>query len=152
MNEDRALATLADIILPPPPDWHSFWLITAIMLAVLALVIAALYFYVRKSRLRQRAAPSSPLNELATLEKQWRDGVLPTRETAYRLATLLRVGMGIPQLTRHPPLAFASQDSRWETLIRALEHIRYAPHNSTFDTQWFDWTREWLDSLERSRG
>lgn len=152
MNEDRTLATLADILLPPPPDWHSFWLFTAITLAVLALVIAALFLYIRKSRLRTRAASNSPLHELANIEKQWRDGVLPTRETAYRLATVLRVGMGIQQLTRQPPVAFASQSSRWETLIRALEQIRYAPHNSTLDTQWFDWTREWLASLERPRG
>lgn len=152
MNDDHGLATLADIVLPPPPDWQPLWLTIAFVLTVTALAIAAFWVYQRKRKKKNHSPSQAPLSALAEIEQQWHTGALASRETAYRLATVLRLGMGVPQLTCHPPASLADQQSRWETLVHSLERIRYAPHTSTLDEQWFGWIREWLRTMERTRG
>lgn len=152
MNDDHGLATLADIVLPPSPDWQPMWLTMTFALVVTALMIASFWVYQRSRKMTNHGIPPTPLHTLAKIEQQWHAGSLTPRETAYRLATVLRLGMGMPQLTCHPPASLADQQSRWETLIHELDRIRYAPLTSPLDEQWFEWVREWLRTTEQTRG
>ncbi len=127
MNPTDPLAALADIELPAPPDWRP-----VIAFAVLALVfIAALLI---RRRLRRDAAPPAPptrltheaQTRLACLRQEWDAGAIDARTAAYRLAVLLRLGLGLPQLRpAAPPRGMDAAE--WRETLAVLQSLRYTP-------------------------
>lgn len=120
------LTQLADIELPPPPAWPP-WLV--VVSAAAAILIVALLFYLWRSKKRGTTTPlpEQALAQLEQLSLRWRNGQLSDRETAYHLATLLRLGLALPQLTRNCPASLAPHAAQWQALISELERCRYQP-------------------------
>lgn len=145
MNPADPLATLADIEAPAPPDWAAL-----IMLAALALVIATalLILYARTRNRPRRTAPSrtqEALTRLEGLRREWDSGETDARTAAYRLATLLRLGLGLPQLRPAPPPA-GLDAAEWRETLTFLHGLRYArAPASALTPEVFARARRWLD-------
>jgi hypothetical protein len=124
------LAALADIELPAPPDWWP--LIT--LAAALAVVIAALVVYTRRRRAPvaplaidgEETGPRAALLRLERLQREWSAGAIDARAAAYRLVTLLRLGLALPQLHPATPPAGLAEDE-WRETLRLLYDLRYRP-------------------------
>jgi len=140
------LARLADIELPPPPVWQPWIVVVGSAAAVLVVVVALLlYLRHRKKQLPTPPLPHQALAQLEQLSLHWHNGQLSDREAAYRLATLLRLGLALPQLTRDCPTSLAPHAAQWETVISALERYRYHPQTAApLPAALFEQTRNWL--------
>ncbi len=120
-------AQLAGIELPPQPDWWPLiWTLTAIALA--ALVLALLVRYKRKPS-SERSPAAEATRRLGRLRQAWQTGELESRQAAYQLATLLRLGLGLRQLDHTPPPHLADQRPEWQATLATLEQLRYQPHS-----------------------
>lgn len=148
----ETLATLADIEIPAPPPPGTSLLILALLAGLLILILAAA-ITVRHVRGRERQArtpPSTPADEalrrLDALQRDWRSGNSGDRETAYRLCTLLRIGMSLPELD--PALAPAGIDQiqEWSSCLHRLREQRYGTRTGVFDPAAFEQARNWLTS------
>ena len=122
---DKLLIRMADIETPAPPDWSPVLL--SGMLIILLLVLA---WWWRKTARAQQHHPVikhelSAHHQLETLQAQWQSGSLPDREAAYRLATILRLGLGLPQLTASCPKHLRHDEKAWQSTIVFLDNIRY---------------------------
>lgn len=167
MTNTADLNLLADILLPAAQDWTPLWWAASFILPAL---LAALVVFLAHKRRRKDIAPqttrsSASMQELNRIEREWQSGALPPREVAYRLAAVLRIGMGLAQLTRQPPpsvtvagsqatktgAADSAQDALWQRVIDELERIRYCPDGGQVDPQWFEWIRGWLQTKESAR-
>jgi hypothetical protein len=126
------LAALADIELPAPPDWRP---LIALAAAALAIVIAALVVYARRRRASPAASlaadqaetgPRAALLRLERLQREWSAGAIDARAAAYRLVTLLRLGLALPQL--HPAAPPAGlNETEWRETLCLLQDLRYRP-------------------------
>ena len=161
------LKLLADIMLPPAQDWTPLWWAASFILpALLSTLVVFLAHKRRRKDIAPQTGPSStPLEELNRIEQEWQSGTLKPRDAAYRLATVLRIGMGLAQLTQQRPPSItgagaqaansgttdAAQDAHWQRVVDGLERIRYRPDGGQVDAQWFDWIRAWLQSAESNR-
>jgi hypothetical protein len=126
------LAALADIELPAPPDWRPLIVLAA---AALAIVIAALVVYARRRRAptvtpfandQEETGPRAALLRLEHLQREWSAGAIDARAAAYRLVTLLRLGLALPQLHPAAPPAGLAEDE-WRETLRLLQDLRYRP-------------------------
>ncbi len=105
-NGRRPISRLADIELPGPPDWQP--VLTALGAAVvLAPAIVWLTWHLWRRVHRRGAAPAAAraAARLDALRRRWEGGEMDDREASYRLAALLRLGLGLDQLdgTAPPP-------------------------------------------------
>lgn len=121
MNPDEAINRMADILLPAPPPASSPLLL---LLSALGIVIlsASAYVWMKQQRTTQPASGLSALQQFELVQQQQ----LGCRETAYRLATVLRLGFDLPQLTMTPPAATINSQ-QWQQTISELNRLRYAP-------------------------
>lgn len=132
MSPTDPLAALADIELPAPPDWRPVIAFTVLALVLIAAVsIRALLI---RHRLRRDAAPPAPptrltheaQTRLAHLREEWDAGAIDARTAAYRLAVLLRLGLGLPQLRpATPPRGMDAAE--WRETLAVLQSLRYTP-------------------------
>jgi hypothetical protein len=134
VNGAETLAALADIELPAPPDWRPVMLLAT---ALLLCAAAALIIHLR-SRPRRAAPSSAPaagsgrqvsgeaLARLDRLRREWSSGTIDARAAAYRLGTLLRLGLGLPQLHAAAPPA-GLDGKEWLETLALLQALRYAP-------------------------
>jgi len=143
------LDRLADVQLPAEPQ---LW--PVIIAAVIALIVIALIYFGYR-RVKQHAAATTSdttqqaLARLTKLEQAWSSGELETREAAYQLSTLLRLGLNLPQLTRHSPPPLANQQTEWQQTITLFNQLRYQPQAAgQLTTDTFAQLRQWL---KRSR-
>ncbi len=127
------LPYLADIQPPPAPPLPS-WSNLGAGLLLLALGATALFSLIAVMRRRRHSPARQALRRLRTLEREWRQGACPPRQAAYRLATLLRLGLGQDVLhaprqdsADHSDPGSAAQASEWRTLLARLDELRYAP-------------------------
>ncbi len=129
MNESTDLALknigpqLADI---EPPAEAEIWPWYIALLIIASLFIAAARLAQMKRHRHQNKPPLTPaemaLERLAELEQQNND----SRTTAFRLATILRLGMELQQLTEQPPTDLAPElHEQWQRVIQQLSHLRY---------------------------
>jgi hypothetical protein len=141
MNEADTLAALADIELPAPPDWRPLIALAAALLIMTGALIAYIYIKKRIKKRRRRDAASLPLTpplsprektsrealaRLEGLRQEWSAGAIDARAAAYRLGTMLRLGLGLPQL--HPAAPPAGLDTNeWRETLLLLQSLRYAP-------------------------
>lgn len=121
------LSRLADIDLPAPPDWQP-WLLGAG--AVLVLTPPALWLgwrlWRRLTRRRaSRIAPRLAAAQIDGLLHRWREGGIDDREAGYRLAAVLRLGLGMDQLDERCPTALAAYRGQWAETVAALSRLRY---------------------------
>ncbi|MFQ5489026.1 MAG: hypothetical protein ACE5ET_11360, partial [Gammaproteobacteria bacterium] len=97
------LQRLADIEPPPAPDWHPLLLASGVLLLLALLTLA--WHLAHRPLTPRRAA----LKRLRHLERRWRQDRCNERETAYRLAAILRLGLGLEQLQAGPGLRHSGE-------------------------------------------
>ncbi len=130
------LQRLADIAPPPAPDWRPLLLAGGVLLALLLLTLA--WYLARRPQTPRRAA----LKRLRLLERQWRQGRCNERETAYRLAAILRLGLGLEQLQAAPE---ARHEGEWRQFVAQLDELRYqAQPRRRLSSELFNKARRWL--------
>src|SRR3569833_1174881 len=119
MNRDDDLQRLADVISPPPPDLQAWWFTAG---AVLILAVAALVIWrLRRRRTLRRYDPRTDAQaQLRTLRGAWEARPIGDRAAAYRLAAVLRLGLGLPQQSESPPPAAAGAAALWCRLALPL--------------------------------
>lgn len=154
MNATDPLAALADIELPAPPDWRPLIALAALLL--LAALAGIFYLWHRRRHptpaapARAEAAAPPPECEararLARLWQEWAAGAIDARAAAYRLGTLLRLGLELPQL--HPAAPPAGLDPHeWRETLTLLQGLRYAPAPpQALTPEIFARAQRWLDS------
>lgn len=128
MNQTDPLSNLADIEMPAPPDWWP--VIIAAIVATLIIVTLGLFIrHMIKGKNNQRDSSIMTTEQghllLDQLEKEWRQGKVNDREASYQLSTLLRLGLGLPQLTPHCPASLKTDTSVWEETIMIFNQLRY---------------------------
>jgi hypothetical protein len=119
---------LADVELPAAPEWQP--LIIAMGVVIVAIVLAVVVI-----RLRSRGKGSNKvcdagrdaLYQLQLLRQEWQQNEVDDHDAAYRLATLLRLGLGLNQLTDAPPSSLQSEQPQWDEMMRLLTQLRYTP-------------------------
>lgn len=154
------LSRLADIELPPVAPWALYeGVATVFGLALILALLGGLIGYGIGKRLRRprlgMAAATTPtpiiddaLMRLDALTAAWQAGNIKEREAAYRLVTLLRLGLGLPQL---PPKAPAGiPQAAWESLLDHCSALRYRPGAAGLDAQMFSQVRAWLTTRAKA--
>jgi len=134
---------LAGIELPPAPDWWPLiWTVTALVMALV--IIGLITWRMNKSRPNKTLADQAP-QRLAQIQQQWHSGQLNQRATAYQLATLLRLGLGLKQLDQHTPAQLAEHEIEWRATIQNLQQLRYQPDSKArLNEATFSTIRGWL--------
>ena len=142
MSAENLLGQLADIELPTPePTSLEFtWL------AAGTIVIAVCtYFIWRKYRNLYDRKQNAFVDKINLLEQQWQQGKTTPRQAAYQLTTLLRLGLDLTQLPSSCPESITQNRSDWDSTIKALQTLRYAPNSETqLNQETFHLIRTWL--------
>lgn len=150
MNEQQwqqLSARLADIELPPQPDW---WPLIGTLAAVTGLALFLGLWWWRRAPTARLAATPEAIRRLDQLQRDWQGGALETREAAYQLATLLRLGLGLRQLGPQPPPHLAEEQPQWQGTLKLLEQLRYRPASpARLTEQTFAQVRAWLEQGAR---
>ena len=146
MNEqqlEQLTQQLAGIELPPEPNWWPLiWTVTSLVMALA--IIGLIIWRINKTRSKKTLADAAP-QRLMQIQQQWQDGELDQRNTAYQLATLLRIGLGLKQLDSHTPAQLAEHEIEWQATIQRLQQLRYQPDSKArLDEQTFTAIRGWL--------
>lgn len=125
MNPETLQQRMADIIVPAPDDSTVTYigiLITVVVL--LALIGWLVNRYVIPRRRNTTAAETGALHQLELVRQDWREGHIDSRQAAFRLATVLRLGLRLEQLPPLPP-APVVDDRQWQQTISRLNALRY---------------------------
>ncbi|MEQ6340796.1 MAG: DUF4381 family protein [Gammaproteobacteria bacterium] len=153
MNDTGTLSRLADIELPAAPDWQPFIIAAAAIVAITAILIAAWLAWRSRKRRAGNRQPATPLataqTRLEQTRMEWQAGKMVDREAAYQLATLLRLGLGLPQLTPECPAHFSADQTAWRDTLHLFEQLRYqqAPQ-VTLTLEVFQRAKNWLAGAE----
>ena len=124
MKDTDIIAQLADIQPPPAPE-SGTWI--AVIVTALAVTVALIYLY----RYRLRDRPAQPVSQnvclaalerLEQLEQEWLAGQVDDRQTAFLIATLLR--LGLDQAQWPGPVDTTIEDRAFS---ETLSKIRYEP-------------------------
>jgi len=146
MTEDQfkqLTQQLASIELPPEPNWWP--LLGTVIGIVIALTIIALLMRKKNSAQHNTRLADAAPQRLKHIQQQWQDGVLDQRSSAYQLATLLRIALGLKQLDHHTPESLRDQHAQWQATITLLQQLRYQTgSNAQLDEQTFATIRSWL--------
>ncbi len=136
------LQRLADIAPPPPLHWQA---LDAFALLALALGLPLAFVLYRRLRARPAGPRRQALRRLRRLEADWRGGRCDDRQAAYRLATLLRLGLGLSSLDEAPLPA-----REWRPFLDLLEALRYRPTPTRrLEEAHFRQARRWLTTTRR---
>jgi len=138
---------LADVELPPAPDWQA--LVIAAIVVVVALLLAVAVIYLRSRRKHSGKVPDSTseaLHQLQLLQLAWQQQKINDHDAAYRLATLLRLGLELNQFTETPPPSLINQQPQWQALLQQLTQLRYTPanHHNPLTADAFTQVERWL--------
>lgn len=130
---------LADVQLPAKPDlWPDTALIMVTVVVILFLIVTLICWRYRRYRSapqREQTTTQQALERLHAIEQAWSDGAIDARETAYRLTTVLRLGLGLPQLTMRCPQPLLTQQQQWQQTITLFDQLRYQPRTAQSPTQ-----------------
>ncbi|MBL1260720.1 MAG: hypothetical protein COB33_009355 [Thiotrichaceae bacterium] len=151
INHALILGRLADVQLPAEPV---LWPIFAFSGAVLVIIA----FIALSYRRRQSIPPvqtnnnqQQALERLTIVENAWTNGDIDAREAAYRLSTLLRLGLNLPQLNHHCPAALADNNQAWQQTLALFNQLRYPSHTATqqpLTLNTFAQLRWWLSAAQ----
>jgi hypothetical protein len=149
MNEGVALKQLADILPPPAPHNLSWLLAVATIVAIVVAVV--LVWLVKRRRSGTQTSPARDAQQrLAALRAAWQARTLSDREAAYRLATVLRLGLSLPQLAPHARPSAVDDAAAWYDTLKELQTLRYRNQSSaTLSPQCFDRAALWLAAAQR---
>lgn len=129
MNDAETLSRLADIELPAAPNWQPLVITVAVIATLTAILIAARLVWRSRRRRADDRQTATPLamaqTRLEQTRRNWQAGEIDDREAAYRLATLLRLGLGLPQLPHEHPAHIPVAPSEWREITQLLERLRY---------------------------
>ena len=150
MKEGVALSQLADI-LPPPvpggPDWMQLVIAGMVCLAAAAL---GLWFMKRRLARQGNSSAQAARRHLAALRKEWQAHSVTDREAAYRLATLLRLGLALPQLNAQSCPNAVKDEKSWRETLGHLHALRYDDKSvSSLSPRSFDLAERWLAAARR---
>lgn len=134
---------LAGIELPPQPNWWPLiWTVLGVIFV--ALMIALLIWRKKKAVTHKTLADEAP-QRLKQIQQQWQSGELDQRNSAYQLATLLRLGLGLKQLDHNTPAQLADHQIEWQATIQRLQQLRYqADSDARLDEEVFATIAAWL--------
>ncbi|MCF6324964.1 MAG: hypothetical protein L3J89_11700 [Gammaproteobacteria bacterium] len=147
INHALILDRLADVQLPAEPMlWPIF-----VFIVVMLIIIALIYLGYRRYQSPPPAQPDShaqqALEKLTIVESAWANNEIDAREAAYRLSTLLRLGLNLPQLNHHCPSALADSSQAWQQTLALFNQQRYQPATTPLLTSnTFDQLRQWLST------
>jgi hypothetical protein len=136
---------MGGVEMPPAPDWWPLvWTVTGLVVATLIIT-----WLLRRQRKTTTTANSEALTRLAQLQQAWDGGELEPRRAAYQLATLLRLGLGLNQLSPTPPQELSEQQAQWRETVELLQQLRYqSPSHHTSQArltqQTFGQIQDWL--------
>ena len=145
LKTDEILARLADVELPTAPDWTPTWYALAGVVVFAALTFA---FFLRRRHVREerRATPAPGAEARArvdALHDAWSRGEIAPRTAAYRLATVLRLALGLRQLDAHaPPSGIEARE--WAVTLERLRALRYGRHPVALETELFTRIASWI--------
>lgn len=143
MNRDGIVTAMADIALPPAPDWRPIIAVAA--LVVLTLALAGWVALRRRARRAPAPDQAEAVARLDRLRQAWLDRELDEREAGYRLATLLRLGLGLHQLRPEGPPPACGDTREWADTVALLQRLRYRRHPDTaLSREVFERARRWL--------
>lgn len=153
-----ALAALADIEVPAPPEWGAAALAGLLLILVAAAIGAAAWHRLRRGQVPATAGTPpvrlSPAAEalvrLDALQEHWRAGGVDDREAGYRLCTLLRIGLTLPALDPSVPPAGIPRPEEWRRCLQRLQRLRYAARGETLAAEAFELARLWLASTREA--
>lgn len=150
--DGNPLSKLADIDLPPAPDWQPFITGAAVGVVAVLLVLGGTIYLWRRRR-RASAAPAAPRRALGRFEqlaRLWRDKRLDDRETSYRLAALLRLSLAVEQLDERCPAVLVRHREQWDATVALLQRLRYQRSPSArLREEDFQHIRQWLETAAR---
>ncbi len=141
---------LADVQLPVEP---SLWPGLATVAAITVVVIVMTYLGYRRYSRATSPTPETntthqALKRLNTIEQAWLANEIDTRETVYRLTTVLRLGLGLSQLTTRCPEQLRGdqgQQTQWQQTLAHFEQLRYQPQPThQIERETFAKLRQWL--------
>ena len=146
MTRDEALQKMADVIPPAPPDYTAWWFGALAVVAIAAAATAALLW---RRQYRKRpvtvSARTAAQRQLQQLCSAWKTNEVGDRDAAYRLAAILRLGLGLPQLSEAPPPSVADDAALWRETLRQLHAQRYAAAGAPpLEAALFDHAQRWL--------
>ena len=150
MKEGVALSRLADILPPPAPGGPN-WMLLSIVAIFCLVSMAALVWFWQRHRSQQKNLPAREARRrLAALRNAWQSHTLSDRETAYHLATLLRLGLALPQLNAQDRPNMVEDDAAWRETLEQLHALRYrAQPGSSLSSQCFEHAARWLAAAQR---
>lgn len=123
MNEHAGnLEGIADIVAPMLPAENVTGSVTLIIATLCAAIAVSLWLAWRRARQPRRRA----LRMLAKLDTDMSPH--HAHETAFRLAAILRYGLGQTRISPATPLpaSIAGLQSRWDAFVTSLHRARYA--------------------------
>ena len=141
---------LADIELPAPPDWQPLLIAGgAIIIALMLIVLTRIYIRHRKKSSSDTGSHLDPALaahlQLQQLIHDWQSHIINDRETAYRLTTLLRLGLRLPQLTSDCPPHITSDQQAWQETVMICTRLRYQQASVTrLSPEIFQYAEQWL--------
>ena len=144
MNNEQLLSQLADIELPisEPSTAPMIWLVIG---ALIILAFVAYIFWRKQQTVQHDNDSSLAVEKLNQLHQQWREGNISNREAAYRLSTILRLGLKLEQLTLTPPKHLENNHKQWQHCIKQLQNTRYEHSDShAMSEDIFALSRDWL--------
>ncbi|MEK7322563.1 MAG: DUF4381 family protein [Pseudomonadota bacterium] len=124
MNGDDTLRGLADIIPPAPPAATPWWLWLLAALALIA-IVALVWRITRRRTVPPGDLRGDALAALRALRSAWEAKQIDDRDAAYRLATVLRRGLGLAQLSDDNPPAMINDAPLWRDTLQQLDRQRY---------------------------
>ena len=152
INHAPMLARLADVQLPSEPTlWPAFTFIS-VMLIVIALIYLGYRRYQSAPPAQSNSNAQQALEKLTIVENAWANNDIDARETAYRLSTLLRLGLNLPQLNHHCPPSLAHSKQTWQQTLTLFNQLRYQSHTTTqpLTRDTFEQLRLWLSAPQHA--
>lgn len=151
MNSDELkeiTQQLADVAMPPAPEWHLVIIAaTAMLVVVILLSIGVIYLRSRRKKTGVISDSSrAAIYQLQLLQHKWQRQEINDHDAAYQLATLWRLGLDLNQLIETPPPALMDQQPQWQELLQQLTQLRYSQTKSKtpFTADAFTKVEAWL--------
>jgi hypothetical protein len=150
MKEGIALSQLADILPPPAPDGPD-WILVIVAGIICVLAAAILVWFWKKHHSQRLTLPAREARRrLAALRSAWQSHTISDREAAYRLATLLRIGLALPQLNTQDRPSTVEDDTSWRETLEQLHALRYRDQAGlSMSSQCFERAAHWLVAAQR---
>ena len=150
MKEGVALSQLADILPPPAPGGPDWMLVIVVGIICVLAATVLVWFWKKHHSQRMNLPAREARRRLAALRSAWQSHTLSDREAAYRLATLLRLGLALPQLNTQDRPSMVEDDAAWRETLEQLHALRYRDQAGlNLSSQCFERAARWLAAAQR---